>query len=236
MTVVLRLGPLSRVRGRTAGSPTCPQNCPCQLPKRGDESQRQPSRSIEKVIERRRFARKDDSGRSAERRLANRRLQPLGHLTAERKLSINDIAGYAQPIVPATVPEIVPATDQNRLRMPPELTRRASRNAQRFFSEPDIPPNSGAAGLCSPELAARSPQPSRSARRSRRLRRRTAAPAAYSGLLNRRTGRDPELVLLPGRRRSVLPPARSHQVRCGASAWSPCASRTAPRTRPAAVT
>jgi len=29
------------------------------------------------------------------RSLANHRLQPLGHLTAERKLSINEIATYA---------------------------------------------------------------------------------------------------------------------------------------------
>jgi hypothetical protein len=49
--------------------------------------------------------------------LANRRLQPLGHLTAEEFLSINDIAGYAKAIVPTTVPDIVPASDQNRLRL-----------------------------------------------------------------------------------------------------------------------
>ena len=48
--------------------------------------------------------------------LANRRLQPLGHLTAEEFLSINDIAGYAKAIVRVIVPEIVPASDQNRLR------------------------------------------------------------------------------------------------------------------------
>jgi hypothetical protein len=31
----------------------------------------------------------------ADRRLANRRLQPLGHLTAARKLSINEFETYA---------------------------------------------------------------------------------------------------------------------------------------------
>jgi hypothetical protein len=33
-----------------------------------------------------------------------------------RILSINDIAGYAMAIVRVIVPEIVPASDQNRLR------------------------------------------------------------------------------------------------------------------------
>jgi hypothetical protein len=37
---------------------------------------------IEEVIETREFAKKNDDGRNADRRLANRRLQPLGHLTA----------------------------------------------------------------------------------------------------------------------------------------------------------
>jgi hypothetical protein len=59
----------------------CPRNCPCQLPKPGLRSQRQPSRSIGEVVETRGFARKNDDGPNADRRLANRRLQPLGHLT-----------------------------------------------------------------------------------------------------------------------------------------------------------
>src|SRR5438309_701836 len=46
--------------------------------------------------------------------LANRPLQPLGHLTASRILSINDIATYANAIVPKIVPEIVPARSQNQ--------------------------------------------------------------------------------------------------------------------------
>ena len=41
--------------------------------------------------------------------LANRRLQPLGHLTATRKLSINEIAVYGRSNVCSMVPEIVPA-------------------------------------------------------------------------------------------------------------------------------
>ena len=46
--------------------------------------------------------------------LANRRLQPLGHLTASRNLSINDIATYANASVPMIVPEIVPTNIQKR--------------------------------------------------------------------------------------------------------------------------
>lgn len=46
--------------------------------------------------------------------LANHRLQPLGHLTAARKLSINEIELYGLSNVLAIVPEIVPANAQNR--------------------------------------------------------------------------------------------------------------------------
>ena len=57
--------------------------------------QRQPTRLICEVEMCEGFARKNDDGRNADRRLANRRLQPLGHLTAARKISINEIATYA---------------------------------------------------------------------------------------------------------------------------------------------
>src|SRR5262249_8598595 len=60
--------------------------------------------------------------------LANRPLQPLGHLTAEECLSINDIAGYAKPIVPTTVPEIVPASDPSRVRAQRAALTRAAKN------------------------------------------------------------------------------------------------------------
>src|SRR5262245_37974915 len=81
---------------RTLGSePTidCPWNCPCQRPKVGFRSQQQPSRSIEEVIEARGFARKNDDGRSADRRLAN----PSPSATSPRRvfLSIRQRAGYA---------------------------------------------------------------------------------------------------------------------------------------------
>ena len=101
----------------TAAVPDCPYGCPCYRPEPAFQSQRRPTRSIDEMIEAVEFAWKDTNGREADRRLANRPLQPLGHLTAEELLSINDIAGYAQAIVRAIVPEIVPASDQNRLRL-----------------------------------------------------------------------------------------------------------------------
>ena len=60
----------------------CPHDCPCDAPKQRLQSQREPSRSIGEVLETVGFAWKIDDGREAEFRLANRRLQPLGHLTA----------------------------------------------------------------------------------------------------------------------------------------------------------
>ena len=53
-----------------------------------------------------------DTGLSPYNGLANRRLRPLGHLTAARKLSIRRASTYAEPIVPIVVPEIVPASSQ----------------------------------------------------------------------------------------------------------------------------
>jgi hypothetical protein len=41
------------------------------------------------VIETRGFARKNEDGRVTDRRLANRRLRPLGHLTADAKCTWN---------------------------------------------------------------------------------------------------------------------------------------------------
>jgi hypothetical protein len=103
----------------------CPHDCPCEPPKQGLQSQQQPIRSIEEVIETRGFARKNEDGRTADRRLANRRLQPLGHLTAEEFLSIKDIAGYAKPIVPTTVPEVsLPAIEVAPLRRRQHLPKR----------------------------------------------------------------------------------------------------------------
>ena len=71
--------------------------------------------------------------------LANRRLQPLGHLTAARKLSIQrDLRLTRTPIVPSIVPEIVPASAEiganGDARASGALIRR-----QRFFSPTTMP-------------------------------------------------------------------------------------------------
>ena len=58
----------------------CPQDCPCDAPKRRLQSQQQPSDSIEEVIETRGFARKNEDGRDADRRLANRFTRLSGSL------------------------------------------------------------------------------------------------------------------------------------------------------------
>ena len=55
------------------------------------------------------FARKAENCGEAGFRKANRRLQPLGHLTATRTLSINAITICDLSKVPSIVPEIVPA-------------------------------------------------------------------------------------------------------------------------------
>jgi hypothetical protein len=61
----------------------CPHNCPCDAPKQRLESQQQPIRLIGEVKETEGFTRKIEDVREADFRLANRRLQPLGHLTAD---------------------------------------------------------------------------------------------------------------------------------------------------------
>jgi hypothetical protein len=71
--------------------------------------------------------------------LANRRLQPLGHLTAARKLSINDIAIYGLSNVPSIVPETVPASSQNRREAARFNACRAPIRTQRFFSPTAMP-------------------------------------------------------------------------------------------------
>ena len=61
---------------------TVPETVPVSPQNRASGADSSPSRSNEEVIETRGFARKNGDGRNADRRLANRRLQPLGHLTA----------------------------------------------------------------------------------------------------------------------------------------------------------
>ena len=59
---------------------------------------------MEEEIETEGFAKKIEDVREADFRLANHRLQPLGHLTAARKLSINEIATYAPADCPLDCP------------------------------------------------------------------------------------------------------------------------------------
>jgi hypothetical protein len=55
-----------------------------------------------------------DTGVSPYNGLANRRLQPLGHLTAARNLSIRQALSYGTTAKGQIVPEIVPAGSQNQ--------------------------------------------------------------------------------------------------------------------------
>jgi hypothetical protein len=113
----------------------CPHNCPCQLPKRNLQSQQQPIRSIQEVIETRGFARKNEDGRNADRRLANHRLQPLGHLTAARNLSIRQPLSYGGTAVPRIVPEIVPASLSEAARVAQARPRSADPKAGGSFRQ-----------------------------------------------------------------------------------------------------
>jgi hypothetical protein len=118
--------------------------------------------------------------------LANRRLQPLGHLTARRMLSIYDISIYANDVVPMIVPEIVPAQRQESVPSMAASSRERQKGRQRFFSQPCIPANSAAASVCSPELPTRFAGADLDPRgdEGRSVRRSTVT--VCNGLLNRR--------------------------------------------------
>src|SRR3982750_1625033 len=73
----------------------CPHDCPCDAPKQRFQSQKQPTRSIGEVENSEGFTRKNEDGREADFRLANRRLRPLGHLTAAR-FPVYTTAGVAR--------------------------------------------------------------------------------------------------------------------------------------------
>jgi hypothetical protein len=133
-----------------------PGDCPCGAAKPRLQSQRQPTRSICEVEENEEFTRKNEDGREADRRLANHRLQPLGHLTAARNLSINEFATYAPADCPSGVPEIVPASPKDwrqtaTLQAPGTLIR-----MQRFFSPTTMPATDWPTPLCAHEPASTS--------------------------------------------------------------------------------
>ena len=63
----------------------CPHDCPCDAPRQRLWSQQQPTRLIGQVLETAEFTGNFVTFREACCELANRRLQPLGHLTADSK-------------------------------------------------------------------------------------------------------------------------------------------------------
>ena len=71
--------------------------------------------------------------------LANRRLQPLGHLTAARNLSIRQASSYGNATEVQIVPEIVPAISQNPPRNARDRASGALTARQRFFSPTTMP-------------------------------------------------------------------------------------------------
>ena len=71
--------------------------------------------------------------------LANRRLQPLGHLTAARNLSIRRGLSYGEPSFLMIVPEIVPASLRNRRENGVSHALAALIRTQRFFSTEPSP-------------------------------------------------------------------------------------------------
>jgi len=74
--------------GRRQRAMECPHDCPCDLTKEGICSQQEPNRRIGEVKEAEGFTRKSEDVREADFRLANRRLQPLGHLTARLQVYV----------------------------------------------------------------------------------------------------------------------------------------------------
>ena len=78
-----------------AGRDHCPHDCPGDAPKQRVQSLRQPTHSIYEVEKSEGVTRKNEDGREADFRLANHRLRPLGHLTAARNQSVNEIVSYA---------------------------------------------------------------------------------------------------------------------------------------------
>ena len=67
--------------------------------------------------------------------LANHRLQPLGHLTAARNLSIRQPLSYGGTAVPRIVPEIVPASLSEAARVAQARPRSADPKAGGSFRQ-----------------------------------------------------------------------------------------------------
>jgi hypothetical protein len=87
------------------------------------------------VKEDERFTREIEDVREADFRLANHRLQPLGHLTAARNLSIRQPLSYGGTAVPRIVPEIVPASLSEAARVAQARPRSADPKAGGSFRQ-----------------------------------------------------------------------------------------------------
>jgi hypothetical protein len=94
---------------------------------------------MREVVETVGFAGKLEDCREAGFRLANHRLQPLGHLTAARNLSIRHDSSCEHPKIVAIVPEIVPASFENRVWTRVESPLKHVVGKQRFFSAEPSP-------------------------------------------------------------------------------------------------
>ena len=101
----------------------CAQNCAQTTSKRGHPG---PTRSIEMRELRPKTARSGWVG-LLRRGLANHRLQPLGHLTAARFLSIRQGSSYGNAGSRSIVPDIVPASSRIQV---PSSDRAAVANAR----------------------------------------------------------------------------------------------------------
>jgi hypothetical protein len=89
---------------------------------------------MREVVETVGFAGKLEDCREAGFRLANHRLQPLGHLTAARNLSIRHDSSCEHPKIVAIVPETVPGSFENRVWTSVEsLLKQVVCNAAVFF-------------------------------------------------------------------------------------------------------
>jgi hypothetical protein len=102
------------------------------------------------------FTRKIEDVREADFRLANHRLQPLGHLTAARFLSIRHASSYGNAALPKIVPEIVPASSHDPPLNGIPVAFETLIRTQRFFSSTTISASDWRTPLCLDVLASTS--------------------------------------------------------------------------------
>jgi hypothetical protein len=112
-----------------------------------------PANSLDREVENSEgFTRKIEDVREADFRLANHRLQPLGHLTVARKLSIRQTSSYVSAPPLQIVPEIVPASSRTRRESATLHASGALIRTQRFFLTTTMPATDWSAPPYSHEL------------------------------------------------------------------------------------